>query len=107
MTSFWNKAASDLTAAEVTDKLREVAQDTFPDLTRKQWESLMTGYGGTEADFQARAVWDYACTRGVSGTPSYVLNGVPFEAADASWDFQDWFAVIDPLVRANKPARTD
>lgn len=86
-------------------KLRELAQDTFPELTTEQWDALVPGYGGTEADFSARAAWDYACTRGVSGTPMYTLNGVPFELADSSWDFQDWFSAVDPLVQANKAVR--
>lgn len=102
---FWNKATSNLTAVEVAGKLRELAQHAFPDLPTEQWDALMTGYGGTEADFSARAAWDYTCTREVSGTPMYTLNGVPFQHADASWDFQDWFTAIDPLVQANKKPR--
>ena len=32
----------------------------------------------------------------------YTLNGVPFEA-DADWSFEQWFNVVDPLVKASQP----
>ncbi|GMF15610.1 unnamed protein product [Phytophthora lilii] len=90
-------------AVQVTKELEELAKKTFPDLTDKQWEKGMTGYGGTEADQHTRVTWKYACTRTVTGTPQYTLNGVPFEEADSSWKLKDWLKVIDPLVQASKP----
>ncbi|KAG7394448.1 hypothetical protein PHYBOEH_005181 [Phytophthora boehmeriae] len=100
---FWNKPTKDLTPVQVTDKFKTLAQKTFPSLTDAQWEKGMTGYGGTDADDHTRESWKYTCSRGMSGTPLYTLNGVPFEA-DADWSFERWFKVIDPLVKANKPA---
>uniref|UniRef100_K3WIJ3 Thioredoxin-like fold domain-containing protein n=1 Tax=Globisporangium ultimum (strain ATCC 200006 / CBS 805.95 / DAOM BR144) TaxID=431595 RepID=K3WIJ3_GLOUD len=100
---FWNKQTKDLTPVEVTKKLQKLAQQTFPALTDAQWEKGMTGFGGTDADDRARTAWKYACSRGKSGTPLYNLNGVPFDA-DATWSFDDWFKVIDPLVKANEPS---
>ncbi|TYZ59446.1 hypothetical protein PybrP1_012785 [[Pythium] brassicae (nom. inval.)] len=97
---FWNKPTKDLTPVQVTDKLRELAQKTFPSLSNEQWAKGMTGYGGTDADDRTRAEWKYACSRGKSGTPLYTLNGMPFDA-DPTWGFDDWFQVIDPLVQAN------
>ncbi|RLN50183.1 hypothetical protein BBJ28_00023988 [Nothophytophthora sp. Chile5] len=99
---FWNKATKDQTPMQVTSELRTLAQTTFPSLTDEQWEEGMTGYGGTRADQQTRATWKYTCTRRIAGTPQYTLNGVPFEAADSSWELEDWLKVIDPLVQVNK-----
>ncbi|ETM97977.1 hypothetical protein PPTG_19906 [Phytophthora nicotianae INRA-310] len=87
---------------QVTNELKELAKKTFPTLTDKQWEKGMTGFGGTEADQHTRVTWKYACTRTVTGTPQYTLNGVPFEEADSSWKLEDWLKVIDPLVKADK-----
>lgn len=86
---------------QVTDKLHKLAKKTFPALTDAQWAKGMTGYGGTDADSDARVAWKYTCTRTVSGTPMYTLNGVPLDA-DSEWTFDDWFKVIDPLVQAHK-----
>lgn len=87
---------------EVVGQLHELALAEFPALPSDGWDALMPGYGGTDADFQARAAWDYSAARGEAGTPSYVLNGVPYGKADSSWDFQDWFRALDPLVQANR-----
>ncbi|KAF4044185.1 Thioredoxin [Phytophthora infestans] len=100
---FWNKATKDLSPIQVVEKLKKLAQKTFPSLTDKQWDEQMTGYGGTDVDDHTRESWKYTCSRGMSGTPMYTLNGVPF-AADADWTFEQWYKVIDPLVKANKPA---
>ncbi|KAG6584958.1 uncharacterized protein IUM83_08381 [Phytophthora cinnamomi] len=100
---FGNKATKDKSAVQVTDELKALAKQTFPDLTDKQWERGMTGYGGTEADQHTRVAWKYACTRTVTGTPQYTLNGVPFEDADSSWKLEDWRKIIDPLVKPSEP----
>ncbi|OWZ22815.1 hypothetical protein PHMEG_0002405 [Phytophthora megakarya] len=100
---FWNKATKDLSPVQVIDKLKTLAQKTFPSLTDKQWDEQMTGYGGTDVDDHTRKEWKYTCSRGMSGTPMYTLNGAPFEAG-ADWSFSQWFKVIDPLVKANQPA---
>ncbi|KAG1712108.1 hypothetical protein DVH05_009347 [Phytophthora capsici] len=100
---FWNKATKDLSPVQVVQQLKTLAQKTFPSLTDKQWDEQMTGYGGTDVDDHTRESWKYTCSRGMSGTPMYTLNGVPFNA-DADWTFEQWFKVIDPLVKANKPS---
>ncbi|GMF26877.1 unnamed protein product [Phytophthora fragariaefolia] len=100
---FWNKATKDLSPVQVVENLKKLAQKTFPSLTDEQWDKQMTGYGGTDVDDHTRESWKYTCSRGMSGTPMYTLNGVPYEA-DADWTFDQWFKVIDPLVKANRPA---
>lgn len=99
---FSNKATKDLSPVQVTANLKSLAQRTFTSLTDEQWDRQMTGYGGTDVDDRARESWKYTCSRGMSGTPMYTLNGVPFEA-DADWSFEQWFNVVDPLVKANQP----
>lgn len=91
---------------QVTEKLKVLAQTTFPKLTDEQWAKGMTGYGGTDADQDTRVSWKYTCTRSVSGTPMYTLNGVPLEA-DSDWDFKDWAKIIDPLVHAHEKTAED
>ncbi|KAG6611660.1 uncharacterized protein IUM83_13800 [Phytophthora cinnamomi] len=100
---FWNKATKDMSPVQVVGTLKKLAQKTFPSLTDEEWDKQMTGYGGTDVDDHTRESWKYTCSRGMSGTPMYTLNGVPFDA-DADWTFDQWFNVIDPLVKANKPA---
>ena len=41
----------------------------------------------------------YGCSRGVAGTPTFLLNGV-YISADASWSLSDWQSVINPILKA-------
>ena len=49
-----------------------------------------------------RVSWKYGASRGVSGTPSFLLNGVNLNA-DPTWDVTQWKQVIDPVI--HPPAR--
>lgn len=98
---FWNEATKNLSSVEVTNIFHKLAKKTFPKLNDIEWEKEMNGYGGTGADIHAREWWKYSCSRGVTGTPSYVLNGVPFEA-DSDWTYEQWKEVIDPLIKGDK-----
>ncbi|CAI5723768.1 unnamed protein product [Hyaloperonospora brassicae] len=102
--TFRNRATQDLSPVQVVAQLKSLAQATFPSLTHEQWDAQMTAFGGTDVDERARESWKYTCSRGVSGSPMYTLNGVPFQA-DADWSFEQWFNVVDPLVKANRPVQ--
>ena len=52
---------------------------------------------GTKEDGAARASWKYGASRGVTGTPTFLLNGVVADATP-SWTLDDWTKVIDPLL---------
>lgn len=52
----------------------------------------------TLVDMNIRMDWKYGCTRGVSGTPLYAINGV-VKVIDKAWSLTDWRVVLDPLVR--------
>jgi hypothetical protein len=42
----------------------------------------------------------YGCSRGVVGTPTYLVNGVNVAGADDSWSVDDWAKIFDPIVKA-------
>ena len=42
----------------------------------------------------------YGCSRGITGTPTFLLNGV-YISADSSWALSDWQSVIDPIINAS------
>ena len=52
---------------------------------------------GNAYDSGLRARWKYGCSRGVFGTPQFMVNGVML-AAQPTWTVKDWRAVIDPLI---------
>jgi len=45
----------------------------------------------------------YARTGGVSGTPTFFINGVAIDA-DPQWSVSDWQSLIDPLLAPSTAA---
>ena len=45
---------------------------------------------------QTRAQWKFSAARGVSGTPTYFVNGV--RVLSGNWSTQDWINAIDSLL---------
>lgn len=44
--------------------------------------------------------WKYACSRYTTGTPNFLVNGLPV-AADPSWTLAQWQQLLDPLYSAS------
>lgn len=65
-------------------------------ISETAFTNLVTNVNTNE---DCRIEWKYACSRGVTGTPTFMLNDVSV-AADASWSVDDWSKVIDPLLKA-------
>lgn len=40
----------------------------------------------------------YGCSRGVTGTPFFFVNGFPLPDAGSAIDYEGWRKIIDPLV---------
>lgn len=59
---------------------------------------IKDGLTNTEYDEHTRISWKYGCSRTVSGTPFFFLNGVFVSQASAAWTVKDWKKLIDPLL---------
>ncbi|CAK4685447.1 hypothetical protein LEN26_005648 [Aphanomyces euteiches] len=94
---YWNLQTENLGQKQVTEKIEQLAKATFPQLTDAQWKEGMSGHGGTKRDSDTRSEWKHACTRGISGTPQYLLNDVAIEA-DSKWTADDWLKFLKPLL---------
>ncbi|RHZ10326.1 hypothetical protein DYB31_001956 [Aphanomyces astaci] len=104
--SFGNKATELAGQAAVTDQLAQLAYDTFPNLTTAQWTDGMSGYGGTERDADTRVAWKYACSRGITGTPTFLLNDVVVDDPDLDWTLTDWLAYLQPYLQVGNRAKS-
>ncbi|RHY28820.1 hypothetical protein DYB32_005676 [Aphanomyces invadans] len=93
---YWNEQTEDMGQKQVTAKIESLAKSTFPSLTDAQWKDGMTGHGGTERDSDTRTEWKHACTRGISGTPQYLLNDVLINAEPT------WTARMQSLLATNR-----
>ncbi|KAJ8044075.1 hypothetical protein HOLleu_11439 [Holothuria leucospilota] len=48
-------------------------------------------------DNSQRIQWKYGCSRGVSGTPTALVNGVDVNMS-AAWTLDNWIKIIQPLL---------
>jgi len=53
---------------------------------------------GSPYEEEAIADWKWATSKGVSGTPTFAVNGV-FVQADQTWTLSDWEQILDPLFQ--------
>jgi len=90
---FWNSATSSLTGTQVLSMMADVVQAG----TGFSSATFMNGMYNSTSDLNARISWKYGCSRGVSGTPWFFVNGIQVQA-DPSWTLSDWRQVLDPLL---------
>jgi hypothetical protein len=55
---------------------------------------LQTALGNRQYDLESRTSWKYGCSRGISGTPIFLANGVVLDGAE-SWQADDWKTFIE------------
>eukprot|EP00742_Colponemidia_sp_Colp-10_P004023 GILJ01004291.1.p1 GENE.GILJ01004291.1~~GILJ01004291.1.p1 ORF type:complete len:266 (-),score=26.78 GILJ01004291.1:164-961(-) len=92
--AFSNGATSSLTPPQVIDKLAALG-----DSVGVAKDKIATALTDPSVDWATRVSWKYACSRGVAGTPSYLVNGVAVNA-DTNWTLADWKSLLDPLYTA-------
>jgi hypothetical protein len=82
----YNGATANLTKAEVVSSIADV-------LVSEKLITDRAAYLASMSDVNingiTRTTWKYACSQGVSGTPSFKLNGVVV-AADPTWTLANW-----------------
>ena len=61
-------------------------------------QSMMQGLMDEDVDSATRASWKYGAARGVSGTPTFFVNGVVLDSALPYWTVADWRRILDTLV---------
>jgi len=93
--NFWNNALDNATYTQVQAQLGEML--VLNKLTTAA--AFVKGMADPYVNNDARISWKYGCSRTVSGTPTFFVNGV-FLNADPTWTLADWRSVLDPLLQA-------
>ena len=57
---------------------------------------IMSGFTDTQVVENSRYAWKYAASRGITGTPEYIVNGV--QAPDAPGSTTEWEEFINKLL---------
>lgn len=89
---FVNSVTADMSENEVKQVLSLVAGHVGVSKS-----VFMTMMDNQDINMKARIGWKYTCSRGVSGTPTFMVNDVLVNAY-SSWTVTDWKTLIDPLL---------
>ncbi|GBG26398.1 Hypothetical Protein FCC1311_026192 [Hondaea fermentalgiana] len=89
---FGNGATASTTPKQVRAALTKLAADNG--LPR---DVVAKGLRDGDVDMATRVSWKYACYRGVSGTPTYLVNGVPAPAEAGGWSSKEWITFIESI----------
>ncbi|EFJ21304.1 hypothetical protein SELMODRAFT_271243 [Selaginella moellendorffii] len=91
--------------ANTADKTASTVIDEFSSLFASQFGSgneaksiFKQGFYDSSTDQAGRISFKYGCSRGVTGTPVFFVNGVPLSNVDASWGIDEWANILDPLL---------
>ncbi|KAJ3679904.1 hypothetical protein LUZ60_016182 [Juncus effusus] len=63
---------------------------------------FQSGFNDSSTDQASRISFKYGCSRGVTGTPYFFVNGMPLLDTDSLMDYKKWRSIIDPLLGKNK-----
>lgn len=100
--SFGYDYSINATRAQLNAKFGQLYATTFG----ASASAFVNAYADPTLNNNARISWKYGCSRGVSGTPFFFVNGVLTDAS-ADWSLSQWQALIDPLLAdPSLPAQT-
>ena len=85
---FISKAVN-LTEFEVKEKYAKYANE----YTEVSSGAIMKGYQNMGYNMNARYAWKYACSRGITGTPTFLVNGVLLPDA-SDYNYYSWTEFI-------------
>lgn len=91
--NFWNAATMDNTTNEVISTMASMVESN----KILDAKTFTAGIANDTLNYETRVSWKYGCSRGVTGTPNFFVNGV-FVDADSSWALSDWQTLINPIL---------
>lgn len=101
--AFWNDAVAGNTSTQIEAMYAQAASTIGYSAS-----AVLQGLQDPNMDEAARIAWKYATSRYTTGTPHYLINGLPVDDQLNNGALADWTALIDPLLApsARKPSAT-
>lgn len=90
---YWNGATTNIPSASVAKNLGLLADQSGA----MPYDLFMKGLSDDDLNMETRISWKYGCSRTVSGTPTFLVNGVSVQA-DPSWSLSQWQQLLNPLL---------
>jgi protein-disulfide isomerase len=96
--TFLNGATANVTADAVAERLGLLVQNA---LAIAATEFITCAYKDRTFDDASRISFKYGASRGIFGTPSFLVNDVRVDG-QSTWTLKDWRRVLDPLLSLKK-----
>ncbi|CAN1824699.1 hypothetical protein LINPERHAP1_LOCUS30871 [Linum perenne] len=97
---FYNLRTVNLSKADVVKKVSHFA-------TAVVGNPLESGFNDSKTDIKTRVSFKFSASRGIYGTPSFLVNGFAVPDNGSPLDFNGWKKIIDPLIVKNKDGQFD
>jgi hypothetical protein len=99
--NFWDDGpVQNMTTLQIYD----LYASTAAQVTGVNAQDFLNGLQDDNLNENTRISWKFACSRGVTGTPSLFVNGLPVQA-DSTWTLAEWQQLLDPLFAAPQKTR--
>lgn len=82
------------TEPQVQSKMADLISDNLATISR---EKVLAGFADSQVTTEARYAWKYAASRGITGTPQFIVNGVHVPTA-ADFTAPEWEKLIGGLL---------
>jgi hypothetical protein len=92
---FYNKATLQVSPASIINQIIHFALEISGNSSSTMFESA---FQDTTTDMATRISFKYGCSRAVTGTPSFFVNGIPLLNNEETIDYKGWKSIIDPLL---------
>ncbi|MQL97909.1 hypothetical protein Taro_030612 [Colocasia esculenta] len=97
----YNKPTQKMSRESVTGHIINLAVEAMGDSSTSAFQK---GFEDPKTDRAARNSFNYGCSRGVTGTPFFLVNGFALPGAGSAVGYEKWRSIIDPLLSEHSPA---
>ncbi|KAL5778264.1 hypothetical protein ACOSP7_011190 [Xanthoceras sorbifolium] len=94
---FYNAPTHNMSRAAVVDEIVKFSAEAVGDT---YLSAIASGFNDKKTDLLTRVSFKFSTSRGVSGTPTFFVNGFVLPDAGSPLDYNEWRKIIDPLVGA-------
>ncbi|KAJ8762316.1 hypothetical protein K2173_007473 [Erythroxylum novogranatense] len=101
---FYNDHTRNLSRYSV---VKEIVDFVSATVGNSYYSVIESGFTDRRTDLKTRISFKYSASRGVFGTPTFLVNGFVLPDSGSMIDYNGWRKIIDPLISAKGSQRDD
>ncbi|XP_077246675.1 uncharacterized protein LOC143886544 [Tasmannia lanceolata] len=92
---YYNQPTLNMSRASIVDHMIKLMVKV---VGNSSLSAIVAGFKNRETDLTTRISFKYGCSRAVTGTPYFFVNGFPLLDSGSPLDYKKWRSIIDPLL---------